>query len=56
MIALGKSLGRICLGKKSAAAASVAGGDPAGGLSDSEGSLADAMEARSGVVDDNAAA
>ena len=29
----------------------MAGGDPAGGLSDGEGSLADAMENRSGVVD-----
>jgi len=51
LIALGKSLGRICLGKKSAGAASVADGEPAGGLSNGEGSRADARENRSGVVD-----
>jgi len=40
-----------CLAKKSAGAASVAGGEPAGGLSNGAGSRADAVENRSGVVD-----
>jgi hypothetical protein len=48
---LARSVGRTCLGKKSAGAAPVAGGEPAGGLSNGEGFRVDAMENRFGVVD-----